>query len=106
MVFLGPFQTRSDIDLTIKRLKQLSIEAYNVLPSNEISLSVLDTADAAATFKQKLIQRGLQGVNTRERHSKKQRLRYRFQALTPSSLVALTHLTRTAGMLRACQPTN
>jgi hypothetical protein len=103
MVFLGAFLTRSEIDSAIKRLNQLNITAYNLLPSNEISLSVVDTAEAAATFKQKLIQRGLQGVNTRERQSNKQRMRYRFDALTPSSVAALAELSRTAGMLRRCQ---
>ncbi len=99
MVFLGPFINSSQLNDTAKQLKDLKIKDYNILPSNEISLSVVNTREAAIAFKQSLIVRGLQKIDIRALDNNKQRLRYRFNKLDIEYQQALI---KTAGTLRQC----
>jgi hypothetical protein len=99
MVFLGPFTNSNQLNELLKQLKALDIQEYNILSSNELSLSVVNTRESALAFKQSLTTRGLQNVNVRERDSNKQRLRYRFNQLNIDRQQALIKI---AGTLRQC----
>lgn len=99
MVFLGPFTNSNQLNELLRQLKALDIREYNILSSNEVSLSVVNTRESAFAFKQSLTTRGLQNVNVRERDSNKQRLRYRFNQLDIDRQKALVKIT---GTLRQC----
>jgi hypothetical protein len=105
MVFMGPFSNRAEAEIQAKKLDVLKLSDYTFLPGNDISLSVVDTPEAAANFKAKLTARGLSDVKTRERHSTKQRLRYRFEAVDPQRQPTLIQLTRNFGSLYRCTAT-
>jgi hypothetical protein len=99
MVFLGPFINSNQRNDILKQLKDLKIQDYNILSSNEVSLSVVNTREAAIAFKQSLTIRGLKNVYVRERDSSKQRLRYRFNQLDIDHQQSLIKI---AGTLRQC----
>lgn len=99
MVFLGPFINSNQLNDILKQLKELEIQEYDILSSNEISLSIVNTREAGIAFKQSLTTRGLKNVDVRERDSNKQRLRYRFNQL---NIDRQQSLIKIAGRLRQC----
>ena len=102
MVFIGPFESRTEMLTKIKVLEKLKLKDFSQLPSSTISLGVLSTREAANSLKTSLSKRGLQGVQTLERTGKSNRTRYRFEGLSTNSLNALTTLSAELGLLRAC----
>ena len=102
MVFVGPFERRSEFDAKLKVIEKMKLKDYSALPSAIISLGVLSTQAAADALKASLSKRGLTGVQTSERTGSIQRTRYRFGALKPDSLKELTLLAASLGSIRAC----
>ncbi len=103
MVFLGPFESKTDLASKVKVLAKMKIDDYSQLPTGLISLGVLATAEAANKLKQSLTKRGLQGVQVQARTGSAQRTRYRFEGLSTDSASALVTLAAGVGSLRSCE---